>query len=194
MLLFLRSNKVRRTKPYIKQHGLLPGSECRALRDTHRGLDGLCGVAGALDQASSRIVANHFEDIASGRKTVPWMVVFHGFDETPVTTTFNTMYSELAPVATYFWRPSPSEDYQQLTFDHMGAKYPGRRRVRFGVNEYMAQKLKFGWCEGLRDYCEEVVVRPVFVENTKSSTLYDAFEKAHDNLGITGMIAGVICF
>ena len=81
-----------------------------------------------------------------------------------------------------------------MIVDQMVAKYPGRRRVRLSVNEYMAQKLKFGWREGLRDYCEEVVVRPVFAENTKSPTLYEASEKAHDNLGITGMIAGVICF
>ena len=167
------------------------------MRPTSRGLDGLCGVAEALHQASTGIVADFFTDVAGGSLTVPWLVVFRGFDETPIITTFNTMYSELAPVAKYFWRPSPSAAYECMTFDEMVQKYPGRRQVRFGCNEFMAQTLRIAWREvsggGGRDVSEDVVVRPVFVANTKASTLYEAFEKAHENLSIDALIRGCFC-
>ena len=63
-----------------------------------------------------------------------------------------------------------------------------RKQNRFGVNELIAKTLVFAWNEDANNDIEEVMVRPGFIENTKASTLSEAFDKAVDHFSIDGMI------
>ena len=162
----------------------------RSSRQTHRALDAICGVSEVARQACTKNIKDLFSCIAAQSVDVPWLVVFRGFDETPVTTLFSTLHSELAPIARYFWRPTPKDEMQRLTFEDMSQKYPNTNQIRFGVNELMAQTLTFAWQQDGAEFFDRVCARPAYVENTKASTLLEAFECVQPEFSVAGLLAG----
>ena len=87
------------------------GHGIRSSRKTHRALDAICGVSEVARKTSDANIEDFFCQVAAKSVEVPWLVVFRGFDETPITTLFSTLHSELAPVARYFWRPTRKDDW-----------------------------------------------------------------------------------
>ena len=69
-------------------------------------------------------------------------------------------------------------------------KYPNKNQVRFGVNELMAQTLRFAWQQDGVDFFDRVFARPAFVENTKASTLLEAFERFQPEFSVDGLLTG----
>ena len=62
------------------------------------------------------------------------------------------------------------------------ARFLGRRRIKFGVNEFMAQTMRLSWPEFDSSYVEDIVLRPVFPEISQASTLVAPFESSLEPL------------
>ena len=148
---------------------------CHHNRETSHSLTAMSCVAGCAMQAQGHQLARLLEDAVAKRSS--WLIVQRRWDETPHHVTFGMLQELLAPSARYLMQLAKGQRIR-LTYEEVKG-IDTVNTCRNGVLELMAQVCSVHWGE-LRPSGETikhdvpVVVPPVFLENAKASTIYQA--------------------
>jgi hypothetical protein len=157
-----------------KRTGRSNGAHCNTLGMTCRGLELISASAQAHIRAvscevRSKVIAPCHAGAVKG------MLVNVGFDGTPWIVKFGTLHHRVAPHARYFIKDVDTKKWKSVDLQQYRTLGRGGSAPTRGSLELFAQVVNVVWTDvESHIHCEDVVCKPVFLQNGKASTIKHA--------------------